>query len=144
MKKWIILFLCSFSILGFTSELLVIDHNDLPSFSNNGNTLKGVATAKLGTTQLEVWKSSIAPGSCTPRHSHDCEELFVFIKGKGKVEYDHDGVVYYEAPCTLVIPMGVEHQIYNTGEEPTEHLVILGAQSKVLNVQGEEMHLPWR
>lgn len=143
MKKWMILSLLSLSLTVFANGPFVIDHNDIPTFRNNGNSLQGLATAKLGTTQYEVWHSSIAAGSCTPKHSHETEEIFIFLKGEGKAIVGGEEV-FYQAPCTLVLPPGIEHQIFNTGEVATDHFVILGSGSKIVNAEGQEMRLPWR
>jgi len=143
MKKWFFLCLMSASLTCFAHTSRVIDHQDLPSFQNNGNTLKGISTANMGVTTHEVWKSSIAPGSCTPKHQHEVEEVTIFFKGKGKAVIGNEEV-YFEAPCTLILPPFIEHQIFNTGDEPTDHVAIMKIDSKIVNAEGNEMHLPWR
>lgn len=97
----------------------------------------------MGVTTHEVWKSSIAPGSCTPKHQHETQEIFVFFKGEGKAIVGGEEV-FFKAPCTLILPPYIEHQIFNLGNEPTDHLAIMQIGSKIVNEKQEEMHLPWR
>ena len=33
--------------------------------------------------QVEVWMQTFAPGSGTPIHRHDCEEVFIVLGGTG-------------------------------------------------------------
>lgn len=140
MKK--LLFLL-FPIFAFATHAIVIDHNDLPEFGKAGAKLKGLATPSLGAQQYEVWHSTLAPGGCTPIHTHETEEIFIYLAGKGKVVMGEDET-YFEAPCTVICPANVEHQFFNVGDEPSDHIVILGIDSTIVNVDKEVMHLPWR
>ncbi|MCB1148569.1 MAG: cupin domain-containing protein [Chlamydiia bacterium] len=121
----------------------VVSHEGLRSFGLNGVSLTGVATESLGSSEFEVWRSQMGPGSCTPLHCHDTEEIMIYLEGKGKA-WTAEGEVEFEAPCTLILPAGVPHQIFNTGEAPTDAVVILGLHSHIVNDQGKEMPLPWR
>lgn len=121
----------------------VIEHDEVQVFENNGNQLRGVATLGTGAKEFEVWRSSVAPGSATPKHTHESEEVFVFLEGKGRAVIG-DEEIEFEAPCTLVAPAGVAHQYWNVGDTPTDAIVIIGIGSKIWNPEGEEMQLPWR
>lgn len=121
----------------------VIDHDEVRSFEMNGNQLRGIATLGTGAKQFEVWRSNVAVGSSTPRHKHDSEEVFVFLRGKGRAVIG-DEEIEFEAPCTLVAPKNVPHQYWNTGDVETDAIVIIGIGSKIWNQEGELMQLPWR
>ncbi len=97
----------------------------------------------MGAEQFEVWGSSIAVGSRTPLHSHETEEVFIFLKGKILVKIG-DEEVLCESPGTVICPANIPHQLINVGDEPTQHFLVLGIDSKVFAANGEEMHLPWR
>ena len=140
--KMIFACLC-FSVCCFAAKPVVVDHNDLKTFKNNGNSLCGLATPALGAQEFEVWHSSIAAGSCTPRHTHETEEIFIFFKGEGKAVVG-DEEVFYKAPCTLILPAHVPHQIFNLGDEPTDHIAVLGCHSEIVSSSGMIMQLPWR
>ena len=65
---------------------------------------------------------SVKPGGQVPSHVHDNEEqTYWIISGKGKIrlgneEYDVKG------GQAVYIPLGTEHTIKNTGEEPLEYV----------------------
>ncbi len=142
MKKCFFLILL-FPFFAFATQAIVINHNELPSFGKAGATLKGLATPSLGAKDYEVWHSSLAPGGCTPIHTHETEEIFIYLSGKGKVVMDGKET-HFEAPCTVICPARVEHQFFNTGDEPSNHIVILGCGSTIVDESQTVMHLPWR
>lgn len=37
--------------------------------------------------QVEMWLETVAPGHGTPIHRHDCEEIFVVLRGSGTFFY---------------------------------------------------------
>jgi mannose-6-phosphate isomerase-like protein (cupin superfamily) len=122
---------------------VVVDHGTLRHFANNGNDLVGVATPSLGSREHEVWRSSIAVGSHTPLHRHESEEIFVFLRGKGRAEIGGHAVEF-SAPATVIAPAGVPHQFFNTGSEPTDAIVVVRLGSTIEDAQGTPMQLPWR
>jgi len=125
-------------------KAVVIPHAGIQSFEHRGNKIQGLSTKSKGAKEFEVWHASIAANSSTPpNHSHETEEVFIFLKGKGKAIVG--GVeTLFEAPCTVILPARVAHQVINVGEEATDHFVIIGAGSKIFGQDGVEMQLPWR
>jgi mannose-6-phosphate isomerase-like protein (cupin superfamily) len=121
----------------------VVRHGELETFENNGNSLVGVATKSQGARSYEVWRTSVAVGSATPPHRHDTEEVFIFLQGKGKAVIDGKEFEF-EAPATVIAPANVVHQFINTGDVPTDAVVVIGIDSHIWNEQGAEMQLPWR
>jgi len=121
----------------------VIAHESLKSFENNGNVLVGIATKSMGAQSFEVWRTSVAPGSATPPHRHATEEVFIFLSGHGRATIG-DRTVEFSAPATVIAPAGVEHQFFNSGDTPTDAIVIVGVGSAIYDQSGKEMSLPWR
>lgn len=121
----------------------VIAHEDLKSFENNGNTLVGIATKSMGAQNFEVWRTSVAPGSATPPHRHATEEVFIFLSGRGRATIG-ERTEEFSAPATVIAPAGIEHQFFNTGDTPTDAIVIVGVGSAIYDHTGKEMSLPWR
>lgn len=126
-----------------TAHGVVIPHEGLASFGNNGNSLVGLATRSQGARSFEVWRSVVAPGGSTPRHVHDTEEVFVLLRGKGEMIVG-DQVIQFEAPATVIAPAHVPHQLKNTGDVPTDQIVIVGVDSTIRDDAGQVMQLPWR
>lgn len=125
-------------------KAVVVKHEGLQAFELRGNSITGIATKSQGAKQFEVWHASIAPKSSTPpHHRHETEEVFIFLKGEGKAIVD--GVeTTFKAPCTVILPAGVPHQVFNLGEEATDHFVVIGIGSKIFDQNDQEMQLPWR
>lgn len=121
----------------------VIDHDEVRTFENNGNKLRGIATLGTGAEQFEVWRSNVAVGSATPAHRHSSEEVFVFLRGKVRARIG-DEEFEFEAPSTLVAPANVPHQYWNIGDVETDAIVIIGIGSQIWNQSDELMELPWR
>ncbi len=121
----------------------MVSHDDLSTFENNGNELVGIATKRMGATRFEVWRTSVAPGSMTPRHTHDTEEVFIFLAGQGRAQIG-DRTFQFSAPATVIAPAGVPHQFENTGDTPTDAIVVVGIDSDIYDESGAKMHLPWR
>lgn len=123
---------------------MVIPHATNQAFEHRGNKISALATKAKGSPQYEVWRASIASNSSTPPHHwHETDEVFIFLKGKGKAIVGGTETEF-EAPCTVILPAKIPHQIVNTGSEPTDHFVVIGSDSKIFDKDNIEMHLPWR
>lgn len=122
---------------------VVVDHQRLTAYENRGNELVGIATPSLGAREHEVWRSRVAVGSSTPLHVHGSEEIFVFLRGRGRARIG-DETVEFEAPATVIAPAGLPHQFFNTGDEPTEAIVIVRVGSQITDAEGAPLELPWR
>lgn len=121
----------------------VYEHSKIEKYSMFGNTLSGLATKSMGAKEFEIWRSSIAVGSRVPPHVHETEEVFVLLKGKLLAVVGGEKIEC-EAPCTLICPANVPHELINIGDEPTDQILVLGIDSKIRKASGEEMDLPWR
>lgn len=97
-----------------------------------------------GLTQISLWRQTLAPGAATPPHHHDCDEIVLCQAGAGELHVD--GQVHrFGADCTLVLPRGRAHQIFNVGAIPMEILGVFGATPvATFFPDGEELELPWR
>lgn len=121
----------------------IVPHAGLKTFRNTGASLVGLATPSLGAAEVEVWRSSIAAGARTPVHTHDSEEVFIILAGRG-VAHVGDQALPFEAPATLIAPAGVPHWVENTGTEPTDQIVVVRPGSAIKDADGQIMDLPWR
>ena len=103
-----------------------------------------LAGSDQGLKQLSLWRQSMAPGGCTPPHSHDCEEVVMCEAGRGEVNIG--GQVHaFRANQTLVLPAGVPHQIFNTGDEPLVTFAVFPQTPVGVTLpDGQAMELPWR
>lgn len=143
MKKHLTLCLALAACCLNGGEATVHSHDDLKLFSMYGNSYRGLATKASGAKEFEVWRASLAVGSKSPRHVHESEEVFIVLKGHilaivGDKEY------HCIAPSTLICPANVPHQLINVGDEPSDQILILGIDSKIYDLEGKQLSLPWR
>jgi quercetin dioxygenase-like cupin family protein len=141
MIKILITFLAA-SLL-HAEDATVHSHDDLTLHSMYGNTYRGIATKETGSKEFEVWRASLAVGSKSPRHIHETEEVFIVLKGH-ILAIVGDKEHHCIAPCTLICPANVPHQLINVGDEPSDQILVLGVDSKIADLEGKELHLPWR
>lgn len=74
-------------------------------------------TSRLNVTHVRVW-----PGQSVPAHVHDDEDQVYFVTtGQGFVELDSERV-QVSAGSSVLIPLGTEHMITNTGSEPLDYV----------------------
>lgn len=121
----------------------VIRHDELEAHEHQGNTLVGIATYSQGAREHEVWRTQVAVGSQTPLHTHESEEIFVFLRGQGRAQIGSE-VFEFTAPATVIAPAGVAHQFFNTGDVPTDAIVIVRPHSAINDASGKRLELPWR
>ena len=127
----------------FSEETQMYPHTDIQQYFMHDNSLKGLATKSMGAKEFEVWRASIAVGSKTPLHVHETEEVFIVLRGKIRAIIG-DQELDCIAPTTLICPANVPHQLINIGDEPTDQILVLGVDSKIYTMNGDEMQLPWR
>lgn len=97
-----------------------------------------------GLKHLSLWRQSMAPGGCTPPHVHACEEVVMCDSGRGEVHIAGE-VHRINARQTIVLPPGVPHQIFNTGDEPLVTTAVFSATPVPSTLpDGGALELPWR
>jgi mannose-6-phosphate isomerase-like protein (cupin superfamily) len=102
------------------------------------------ASADDGLTQISIWRQTLALGAATPPHHHDCDEVVMCQSGCGELHVDGE-VQHFAGNCTIVLPRGKTHQIFNTGSMPMELLAAFGATPVgTFLPDGEAIALPWR
>ncbi|MCF7915101.1 MAG: cupin domain-containing protein [Spirochaetaceae bacterium] len=76
----------------------------------------------LGSKNLWIGTSTVAPGNKTNAHSHETnEEVFYCVSGNGIMIVDDEEKEYRQGNLVYV-PPGCVHQVVNTGEVPLKSL----------------------
>lgn len=102
------------------------------------------AGAADGLEQLSVWRQDLAPGTATPPHRHDCDEVVMCLGGCGELQTDGERH-RFAAGAILVLPKGRVHQIFSVGPAPLETLAVLGRTPVPTCLpDGAALPLPWR
>jgi mannose-6-phosphate isomerase-like protein (cupin superfamily) len=115
----------------------------IPSLDLPGLKHRTLASRANGIASFEVWQQSLGPGTATPLHRHDCEEVIIFTGGTGLMR--HAGV---DTPCkagtVLLCQPNELHQIVNTGTDDLSLYGVLAISPvPVLDEQGQVIPLPW-
>jgi mannose-6-phosphate isomerase-like protein (cupin superfamily) len=101
------------------------------------------ASGADGLTQLSIWRQTLFPGSATPPHSHDCDEVVLCLSGWGEIHSDGNAQCF-AADSSVVLPRNRVHQLLNVGPVPLEVVGIFGATPvSTLLPDGVAIQLPW-
>ncbi len=67
----------------------------------------------------------VDPGSNSPLHRHNCEEVYYVLDGSGEIEFD--GVKHrFEAGDAVYIRENAHHRVFNGGGKIVRLLVVAG------------------
>lgn len=103
-----------------------------------------LAGGAQGLTSLSVWRQCMAPGSATPPHQHDCEEVVLVTQGSGELHIDGK-VIAFGPDTTLVLPPNRPHQIFNTGTVPMTTIAAFSSSPVATFLpDGAAIALPWK
>lgn len=105
----------------------VINHSALPRTGGGGCQRQTVAGAAVGPAPFEVELLCVEAGArlSTPAQLHVRVLLVLAGSGKQRLEADPQ---HFHAPCTLIVPGGMAHEIVNNGVLPLR-LVAIAAPS---------------
>lgn len=109
--------------------------------SMQGNHIAGVATPTSGARQVEMWHGRMDANSATPPHSHDTEEVVLFLKGSGRATVGNREV-RYQPGDTLILPPAQVHQIFADTESEFVAAMPIGGTVKLPD--STVIDLPWR
>jgi quercetin dioxygenase-like cupin family protein len=59
----------------------LIKHRDAPVFDTPGAIVTAYAAPSRGASEVSMWSLELAPGSISPLHRMDCEEVFFGLDG---------------------------------------------------------------
>ena len=121
--------------------MTVISFDEAPRFSAGGTNVIGLAAPTRGASETCAWRFTLDPGSSSPSHSLDREEIVIALEGR--LDADLDGERSTLGPGdALIIPAGCEVVLANPGPQPFEAIACLpvGAQA---SVEGEASVPPW-
>jgi quercetin dioxygenase-like cupin family protein len=121
----------------------LINRTDAPTFDAAGTTVTAYAAPSRGAAEVSVWQLELAPGSTSPRHHMDREEVFLGIDGHAVAEIDgtrHD----LRAGDCLILPAGTDFTMHVPGQQPYRALACVpaGAQA-IMAADGTTFVPPW-
>ncbi len=121
--------------------MTVIDDRDAPRFDLGGTHVIGLASPSRGAKDTSVWRLTLDPGAASPPHTLDREEVFVALRGSVTAAFA-DRTETVESGGALIVPVGEEFVLQNTGDEPFEGVICLPVGGRA-TVDGEASVPPW-
>jgi mannose-6-phosphate isomerase-like protein (cupin superfamily) len=115
----------------FDPARFVTSAEQLPIETFEWGTLQWLCNAKLsrGAGQT-LGIAHILPGQRNPLHYHpNCEEVLFMLAGRGQHSFE-DGMVELTPGMTIRIPLGVTHNLTNTGTEPIVCLIAFNSGNR--------------
>ncbi|CAB4874618.1 unannotated protein [freshwater metagenome] len=100
--------------------MFLSDLGDLQPFTTlDGSTIREiVGPAWTPAERQSLAEATVPPGGATIAHLHrETEELYFFTAGVGRLRLGEEEREVRAGHCA-VIPPGVPHKLWNTGEEP--------------------------
>lgn len=81
----------------------LISQQSAPPFAAGGTTITGYAAPSRGATTISLWRVELEPGSSSPLHQMDVEEVFLGLEGSAVVEVDGRQTTVAAGDC-LILP----------------------------------------
>jgi mannose-6-phosphate isomerase-like protein (cupin superfamily) len=101
------------------------------------------AAPSRGSTELCLWRIDIAPGSTSPLHHMDCEEVFLCLEGQAVVTAAGQERPVEPGDC-LVLPAGTDFSFRVLGDAPFRALACIRAGGKAtMAASGDTFVPPW-
>jgi mannose-6-phosphate isomerase-like protein (cupin superfamily) len=101
------------------------------------------AAPSRGSTELCLWRIDIAPGSTSPLHHMDCEEIFLCLEGRAVVASAGQERPVEPGDC-LVLPASTDFSFRVLGDEPFRALACIRAGGKAtMAASGDTFVPPW-
>src|SRR4051794_18027442 len=94
-----------------------IQSTHAPVFDLGDSTITGYAAPSRGATQVSLWQLTLSPGSTSPLHYMDCEEVFVALAGRAVATVDSAEQVLQTGDC-LIVPAGTSFTLHAPGPDP--------------------------
>ena len=121
---------------------MLIKSQDAPRFDAAGTTAIGSASPSRGASETSVWRISITPGSESPVHRLEREEVFMASAGRAIATIGEDEHEVGPGDC-LVVSAGKDFQIRSTGEQAFEAVACMPAGGTVTTGEGTAFVPPW-
>ena len=119
----------------------LITHSQAPVFDAEGTTVTGYASPSRGATELSLWRIALAPGSTSPLHHMDCEEVFLGLEGRAVADVAGEPRDLGPGDC-LILPAGTPFTLHVPGDEPFHAVACITAGGQATLVPGGETFVP--
>jgi mannose-6-phosphate isomerase-like protein (cupin superfamily) len=121
----------------------LIPRTDAPTFIAPGTAVTGYAAPSRGASEVSLWQIELAPGSTSPRHHMDREEVFLGLDGDAIAEIDGTEHPLGRGDC-LILPAGTDFTLHVPGQQPFRAVACMPAGAQATMVpDGATFVPPW-
>src|SRR3954453_6189807 len=125
----------------YPAAMTLVSSTTAPRFDADGTHVIGLAAPSRGSAETSVWRLTLDPGSSSPEHTLDREEVFVALAGTARAVLA--GCATDVGPGdALIVPPAVPFTISNAGADAFEAVACLPVGGSA-TVAGESMTPPW-
>ncbi len=121
--------------------MIHITHDEAPTFEVGGTTAVGYASPSRGASETSVWRLELAPGSASPLHSLDREEVFLALEGTAVFTAGDREHTVRPGDCMIATP-GTPFQLRVPGDQPFRAVACMPAGGKATVAGGEPVVPP--
>src|SRR3954454_5054062 len=107
----------------------LITHSDAPTFDAGGTAVIGYAAPSRGAAEVSLWQIQLAPGSTSPRHHMDREEVFLGLEGLAIADVDGIEREVGAGDC-LILPAGTDFTLHVPGPHPFRAVACMPAGAR--------------
>jgi len=121
----------------------IIKRSDAPVFAAPGASFTGYAAPSRGTSEVSMWSLELEPGSTSPLHEMDCEEVFLGLEGRAIVMVDDNEHSIGAGDC-LILPPGTPFTLRVLGQQAFRALACIPAGGVATMIpDGSTFAPPW-
>jgi mannose-6-phosphate isomerase-like protein (cupin superfamily) len=121
----------------------LITSTDAPTFDAGETAVTGYAAPSRGSSEISLWRIELAPGSTSPRHHMDREEVFLGLEGHAVAEVDGSQHPLGPGDC-LILPAGTDFTLHVPGQQPFRAVACMPAGAQAIMVpDGATFVPPW-
>ena len=129
--------------MSYVAIMKLIKRIEAPVFDAAGTTVTGYAAPSRGASEVSLWQIELAPGSTSPLHHMDCEEVFLGLHGHAVAAIDEAEHPLGPGDC-LILPAGTDFTLHVPWEEPFRAMACIpvGGQATMVP-DGPTFAPPW-
>ena len=123
--------------------MVIIKRQDAPVVDAPGAIFTAYAAPSRGASQVSLWCVELDPGSTSPLHEMDCEEVFLGLEGRAVATVDDVEHAIGAGDC-LILPPGTPFTLHAAEQQPFRALACIPAGGRATMIpDGTPFAPPW-